>query len=257
MSPPRRSRKAAVEDTGPAFALPDRILLTGFMGTGKSAVGRRLAEIVHRPFVDLDRVIESSEGVPVAEIITRSGEPAFRAIEAREAARIARLPGTVVAAGGGTLLFEENRTHLLAGDTRVFVLTAAIDEIVRRIAKGHGTRPLIAGSEPSQRVAALMAERREHYESLGEQIDTTGKTVDEVAREVIARIAPAAVLALVPDDPGGAGGIDEENAIDPDADAVFDAIEAIDVQDAAGPAIAFDEPPGITPLGSRIADDVV
>jgi len=251
MTPARRGRKGAVEESGPAFALPDRIVLAGFMGTGKSSVGRRLAEIVKRPFFDLDRVIESGAGMPVAEIITRRGEPAFRAIEAREASRVARLPGTVVAAGGGTLLAEENRAHLLAGDTRVFVLTAAIDEIVRRVARGHGTRPLIAGSEPSQRIAALLAERREHYASLGEEIDTTGKTVEEVAREVIARIAPAAALVLDEDGRDGAGEPEDEGSVD--AGAVLDALDAID---GARGGAAFDDLPGAAPPRSRTSDEI-
>ncbi|MFN0150062.1 MAG: shikimate kinase [bacterium] len=251
----RRGRKTVVEESGPSFALPDRILLAGFMGTGKSTVGRRLAEIVKRPFVDLDRVIESGEGLPVAEIIARNGEAAFRAIETREAARIARLPGTVVATGGGTLLSEENRDRLLTGDTRVFVLTAAIDEIVRRIAQEHGTRPLIAGGEPSQRVALLMAERREHYASLGEQIDTTGKTVEEVAREVLARIAPEIVAAGVIEGLVSAES-DDAPALEDDHAAVADGFDVLDVTGAADARVPFDEPQGVAPLRGRTPDDL-
>src|SRR5262245_27542227 len=92
-----------------AIPLPPRIVLTGFMGTGKSAVGLKLAHALQRPFVDLDRVIESAEGMTVAEIFARRGEEAFREAGAREAGRIARLPQTVVATGGGALLREPCR----------------------------------------------------------------------------------------------------------------------------------------------------
>lgn len=254
MTPARRSRKSSVEESGPAFALPDRILLAGFMGTGKSSVGRRLAEIVKRPFVDLDRVIESSAGMPVAEIITRRGEPAFRAVEAREAARVARLPGTIVAAGGGTLLDDESRAHLLAGDTRVFVLTASLDEIVRRVAQSQGTRPLLAGGEPERRIAALLAERREHYASLGEAIDTTGRSVEETAREIVARIAPGAALAFGGAERDGSGPAGEDRA--DDAGAVLDAIDAIDASGSAAGEIGIDERSDATRRGSHASDEI-
>lgn len=186
----RRGRKAEEEDLGPDIVLPDRIVITGFMGTGKSSVGRRLAEIVKRPFVDLDRVIESAEGTSVAEIISRRGETAFRALESREASRIARLPKTVIATGGGTLLSEQNCDRLLAGDTRVFVLTASVDEIVSRLAHEHTTRPLLAGGDPRARVQALVAERAPVYAKLGEVIDTTGRGIEEIARAILVCIAP-------------------------------------------------------------------
>jgi shikimate kinase len=197
VSPIRRRDKKSAADEGPfAIALPSRIVLTGFMGAGKSAVGRRLAEIVRRPFIDLDRAIESAEGTKVAEIINRRGEAAFRAIERREAARVARLPNTIVATGGGTLLDKENRDPLLAGDARVIVLTASLEELVRRLAADPAARPLLGGADLRERVAALFAERAPAYAALGEVVDTTGKTVEESVREVLGRIAPAAVEAL-------------------------------------------------------------
>src|SRR5262245_51131469 len=119
----RRKADPGTETDAPfATALPARVILSGFMGTGKTAVGLALARAVKRPFVDLDRVIESSAGATIAEIFARQGEDAFREIEAREAARVARLPETVIATGGGTLLFPRSRDALLGDGARVFVL---------------------------------------------------------------------------------------------------------------------------------------
>lgn len=202
----RRSRKAEVEERSFDGVLPDRIVITGFMGTGKSTVGRRLAEIVKRPFFDLDRVIESAEGTSVSEIIARRGEEAFRALESREAARIARLPKTVIATGGGTLLSEQNRARLISSDTRVFVLTAPVDEIMERLAHERGTRPLLAGDDPRERVTALLAERAPVYATLGEAIDTTGLSIDQTARAILARISPSLIAILDARSGGDAAG---------------------------------------------------
>lgn len=212
----KRGRKAEVEERGFDGVLPDRIVITGFMATGKSVVGRRLAEIVKRPFVDLDRVIESAEGNSVSEIITRRGEEAFRALESREAARIARLPKTVIATGGGTLLSEQNCERLLSGDTRVFVLTASVDEIMKRLGHEHGTRPLLAGGDPRERVTTLLAERAPVYAALGERIDTTGLGIDETARAIVARIVPPALASavLVAGSAGDAGDRTSSDAVE-------------------------------------------
>jgi len=169
-------------------AYPPRIVLAGFMGTGKSTVGLRLAQALKRPFVDLDRVIEAAEGAPVAEIFARRGEEAFRALEAREAGRIARLPQTVIATGGGALLHDACRERLVGDGSRVFVLTASPDALVARLSKTAAARPLLAGGDLRERIGALLAERDARYASLGESIDTTDRTPDEVVAEIVQRL---------------------------------------------------------------------
>jgi shikimate kinase len=162
------------------------------MGTGKTAIGLALSRVVKRPFVDLDRVIESSEGCSVAEIFARGGEEAFRALEAREAARVARLPGTVIATGGGTLLFDAARDALLGDGARVFVLTASADALEKRLAPIRAQRPLLAGGgDLRARIEALLAERAARYASLGETIDTSERAVPDVVAEILARLGAA------------------------------------------------------------------
>lgn len=190
MSPrkPKGADGAGAVSEKPLPALPQRIVLTGFMGSGKSSVGRRLAERVKRPFFDLDRVIESAAGATVAKIITRQGEEAFRALEAREAARVARIPDTVIATGGGTLLDETRAASLIGEGARVFVLGASVDELVERLSVGRLTRPLLGAGDIRERIVELLGQRRERYEALGEAVDTTGKDVDETVSLILERI---------------------------------------------------------------------
>jgi shikimate kinase len=184
----RKAGPGAEADAPFAGSLPGRIVLTGFMGTGKTAIGLALARAVKRPFVDLDRVIESSEGRSVAEIFARDGEEGFRAIEAREASRVARLPGTVIATGGGTLLFDPARDALLGDGTRVFVLTSSTDVLEKRLGPIRAHRPMLAGGDLRERIEALLAERAPRYASLGETVDTSERAVADVVAEILVRL---------------------------------------------------------------------
>ncbi len=188
----RKADPGAEADAPFVGSLPGRIILTGFMGTGKTSIGLALARAVKRPFVDLDRVIESSEGKSVAEIFARDGEGGFRAIEAREASRVARLPGTVIATGGGTLLFDPARDALLDDGARVFVLTASTDVLEKRLAPIRAHRPMLAGGDLRERIDALLAERAPRYAALGETIDTSERAVPDVVAEILARLGVVA-----------------------------------------------------------------
>jgi shikimate kinase len=184
VSPAAAAREARLA----AAVLPPRIVLTGFMGTGKTTVGLRLAQALKRPFVDLDRVIEAAEGMPVAEIFARRGEAAFRALEAREAGRVARLPQTVIATGGGALLHEACREKLLGDGARAFVLTASAEALAARLAPTRAGRPLLAGGDLRLRIDALLAERAVRYAPLGEAVDTTDLSPDDVVSALIERL---------------------------------------------------------------------
>ncbi|HEU5082943.1 MAG TPA: shikimate kinase [Acidimicrobiales bacterium] len=159
------------------------IVLTGFMGTGKSTVGRRLAERLGHEFVDTDELIEARHG-PILQIFAEHGEARFREIEREVAGELAGRDGLVVSTGGRLLLDQANADALGAG-ALVVCLVASVDELARRLADEAEDRPLLAGGDPRARIEELLAERRAGYARFA-QVDTDGRTPDEVADAVLA-----------------------------------------------------------------------
>ena len=161
------------------------LVLTGFMGTGKSTVGRVLAARLGRTLLDTDALIEAEHG-PIPTIFAEQGEEGFRAIERDVAAEVAeRTPGAVVSTGGRMLLDPANAAALMRTSV-VVCLTASIDELVRRLAApGAAARPLLAGGDPAERIATLLAERAEGYGAFP-AVATDGRTPEAIADEVLA-----------------------------------------------------------------------
>jgi shikimate kinase/3-dehydroquinate synthase len=168
------------------------------MATGKSTVGRLLAEQCGRPYVDLDTEIERSTGRPVAALFAERGEPAFRALESEHLRRVldAGAP-SVVSLGGGALL--DRGTRLDALERAVVVTLEATSEEILRRAGDTATRPLLHGPDPRARALQLMAERRVAYCESHARIATTGRSPEDVARDALAvwRRDPIAVAAGV------------------------------------------------------------
>lgn len=161
------------------------IYLTGFMGVGKSAVGRELGRRLKRPFVDLDAAIERRMGSTVAEIFSRRGETAFRKLERQALAAASKKKGVVVALGGGALLDARNRKTV--NETGILIrLTCSRRELVRRLRPKRAHRPLLAGGPLDARVARLIAARREAYGKAGLTVSTT-KISNAAAAALIAR----------------------------------------------------------------------
>ncbi len=152
------------------------IVLVGFMGSGKTTVGRELARRLELPFADLDDLIEAAERRSIADIFANDGEAAFRDIEHRELRR-ALLDG-VLAVGGGAYAQERNR-ELLRGRATVVWLDVPFERALRRVA-GADHRPL---AKDSERFAALYAARRSAY---GEADLTVPITSDDPATAVAA-----------------------------------------------------------------------
>ena len=160
------------------------LVLTGFMGTGKTTVGRILADRLGCGFVDTDEVIESRAG-PIHEIFERRGEEAFREMERALARELAGRGGLVIATGGRMMLDPECAACLEpAAD--VFCLTAAPETVIQRIGD-PARRPLLDGPDAPARVRELMAERAEGYARFAE-VDTEGRSPDEVADAVVDRL---------------------------------------------------------------------
>jgi hypothetical protein len=153
------------------------VALGGFMGTGKSTVGRLLAHALGLGFVDVDLILAERYG-PISRQFAEDGEPVFRAREAQVIADLAAGPPAVIATGGGAWVDPANRAVLGRWGRRV-VLTAPLDEVKRRIAGDEG-RPLAA------QLDALYEARAEAYANADLIVQTAGRTPDAVAAEVLA-----------------------------------------------------------------------
>ena len=154
----------------------------GFMGTGKSEVGRRLAQRLGRAFVDTDHVIEERAGKRVAAIFTDDGEAAFRALERDAVTEAAARGGAVVSVGGGAVLDPSNVATLRAAGVLVH-LTARPEVILGRIGDPR-SRPLLGG-DPRGAIARLLAERGPAYAAAADlTIDTSNRSADEVVEDI-------------------------------------------------------------------------
>lgn len=161
-----------------------RVVLVGFMGSGKSSVGRILAESLGWDFVDLDAQVEAAEGRTVPAIFAESGEPFFRAVEAREAEEILARDRVVLAAGGGWGA-HPGRLRSLPEGTRTVWLRVSPEEAVRRVLSGPGARPLLAGADPLRTAVELLSRRVTFYAESDLEVDTEGKTVEDVAARIL------------------------------------------------------------------------
>ena len=168
------------------------IVLTGFMGTGKTSVGREVARRLQRPFVDMDVEIEARANKPISAIFAEEGEAAFRQMEAQLCHELSMQHGLVIATGGGALVNPRNRQRMMASGP-VFCLVCDVDETLRRLAPAED-RPLLDVGDRKREMERLLARRREAYSAIPRQIDTTSLPVEEVAGRVI----EAAVSILLP-----------------------------------------------------------
>ena len=164
------------------------IVLTGFMGTGKSTVGRLLANRLGMRFVDTDRLIEETHG-PIAEIFLHEGEASFRRYETETAMSLAEQHGLVIATGGRFMLNEANAAPLLASG-HVYCLRADEDELIRRLTKSRTVRPLLQVDDPVARIRELLAERAKGYDQF-EQVPTDSRPPDRVVNDIIGRYRTA------------------------------------------------------------------
>ena len=138
------------------------IVLIGLMGVGKSTIGRRLAQRLHLPFVDSDQEIEEAAGLSIAEIFEKFGEAEFRDGERRVIARLIDGTPKVIATGGGAFMNEETRQLILDKATAIW-LDADVNVLVERVARRAGSRPLLNGSDPREKLAALAKMRNPVY----------------------------------------------------------------------------------------------
>jgi shikimate kinase len=159
------------------------LVLVGFMGTGKTEVGRIVSERMGRTFVDIDDHITRTAGMTINEIFTQHGEERFREIESGMIKRFSKLEGLVISTGGGSLLRMENVQNLKRNGVLIW-LTASAEEIARRVADERH-RPLLNVPDRVVVVREMMGRRSLSYRISDITVDTDGKTVTAAAQEVL------------------------------------------------------------------------
>ncbi len=160
------------------------IALYGFMGVGKSTVGRLLAEELGYVFIDMDKVIEQKMGISISEIFRRYGELRFRELESDLVKELAGEDSVVIACGGGAVLDPDN-VEALTTSSRLIYLTATLPEIIERTSKDR-SRPLLNVLDPEKKIANLIEQRRPVYERYATvTVDTTDLTPLEVVDEIL------------------------------------------------------------------------
>jgi len=159
------------------------IVLIGFMGTGKTSVGKALAKKLGLKFIDVDEVIEKTTGMKISEIFSRFGESRFRDIETEVIKLITQKNGQVIATGGGVVLREENIKRLKEKGV-IFCLKASENVIFERV-KQCKDRPLLQVENLEERIRELLHSRMPLYEKADFSVDTSGLTPEEVAEKII------------------------------------------------------------------------
>ncbi len=159
------------------------LVLVGFMGTGKTEVGKVVSQRMGRNFVDIDDHIIRAAGMTINEIFKSYGEDLFRELESGMIRRFSKIEGLVISTGGGSLLRMEN-VHNLKRTGVLVCLTASPEQIAQRIADERH-RPLLNVPDRIGAVREMMARRSQSYQVSDFTIDTDGKSVDAAAQEVL------------------------------------------------------------------------
>ena len=163
------------------------IVLIGFMATGKSTIGHRLALRLNRDFIDTDKDIEAITGMTVAQIFARDGIRRFRSEENLLVKRLAPKEDLVIATGGGMVLNPEN-VRLLKEKGILIALTASPEIICARV-KGKKTRPLLQGGALDARISRLLKERQHLYDQADLVVDTGTCSIGETVEKIISYLA--------------------------------------------------------------------
>jgi shikimate kinase len=165
------------------------IILTGFMGVGKTSVGTRLAKDIGYTFVDTDDLIEADQAIKITDIFSTFGEPYFRDVETRIIQEVMERENQVVSTGGGAVIRDVNRAAFKKAGF-VVCLTARPEVIFERI-KHETHRPLLQTPDPRAKIRELLGSRAKFYAQADVTIDTSEKPIDDVISEIKERIKHA------------------------------------------------------------------
>ncbi len=159
------------------------VILIGFMGTGKSSVGKALAERLGWTFIDSDYVIEQQERRSIPDIFAQEGEAYFREVEHQVIRQLLTESGQVVATGGGAVLRHDNQALMLNGGL-VVALTASPSEILLRVKKDGDQRPLLQGNA-EDKISVLLESRKHAYDFAHTSIDTTNLSIEQIVTAIL------------------------------------------------------------------------
>jgi shikimate kinase len=161
------------------------ISLFGFMGTGKTSVGKILAARLGWTFLDTDAMIEAEAGTTIATIFAGPGEQAFRDMETRTIRLVALMPKVVISTGGGAVLREDNVRELAAHGVAV-CLRARPETLMERLKDEVAKRPLLQGADPFLKVKTILSDRRAAYARVPHAVDTDDLSPEAVADRIMA-----------------------------------------------------------------------
>jgi len=159
------------------------IVLIGFMGSGKTSVGKSVAEKLNMSFIDLDRWIEERETMSIKEIFDRKGEEVFRKIECEAVAEVGNQKNSVIATGGGVVLNPKNLESLK--ETGLLIHLRVDAQTAYKRTRDHHHRPLLNVPNPLQHIEALLKQRQPFYEVVPNAVETSGRSLRDVVEDVI------------------------------------------------------------------------
>jgi shikimate kinase len=162
---------------------PSNIALIGFMGTGKTSVGRVVADALGFEFLDTDELIQSRTGRTIADIFAKEGEPAFRALERQVVQELSTQAKTVISTGGGLPTNAENLAALKSF-ALVVCLWASPEKIWERV-RHQSHRPLLHDADPQQKIRDLLAVRAPFYREADVLVNTDLRAAREVAQQIV------------------------------------------------------------------------
>ncbi len=160
------------------------IVLIGFMGTGKSTIGIKLAERLKMQFIDMDREIEKLTGMSIPMLFKKHGEIRFRSEEQLMSQKLGRRNNLVIATGGGVVLNKENVESLKRSGILI-CLDADPRVILARVNRKKGTRPLLKKNLAIDDIEKMLNDREEYYSLADYRVDTSAKEMDKIVQEII------------------------------------------------------------------------
>ena len=165
--------------------MKNNIALIGFMGTGKTVVGKSLAKKLNKKYVDMDALIVKKAGKSIPRIFEEDGEIRFRELEIEVTKEISGMKDVIIDCGGGVVLNKINIDHLKR-NAIVILLTASPEIILNRVLKEKGQRPLLEVSDRMKKIKDLLSFREPFYNRSADYIiDTSGLSIDEVVERII------------------------------------------------------------------------